>query len=96
MRTDIFDELWQIMCDRELNPPEKSYIVDILRHRKGIDKALEKVGEESAEFIIAAKNSDYDQKVYEAADLIFHLMLALKSIGVEFEDVISELESRRK
>lgn len=96
MRTEIFDELWKIMCDRELNPPEKSYIVDILRHRKGVDKALEKVGEESAEFIIAAKNSDYDQKVYEAADLIFHLMLALKSISVDFEDVILELESRRK
>ncbi|WP_408669668.1 phosphoribosyl-ATP diphosphatase [Methanochimaera problematica] len=95
MNTCVFEELWNVICDRMENPPEKSYVVDILTHRKGIDKALEKVGEESTEFIIAAKNDDYDQKVYEAADLIFHLMLALKGCNVNFSDVIAELERRR-
>ncbi|MBP2134603.1 phosphoribosyl-ATP pyrophosphohydrolase [Methanomicrobium sp. W14] len=96
MNTDIFEEIWNTICTRVENPPEKSYVVDILTHRKGIDKALEKVGEEATEFIIAAKNDDYEQKVYEAADLFFHLMLALRGCNVEFSDVIAELERRRK
>jgi phosphoribosyl-ATP pyrophosphohydrolase len=96
MNTDVFDEVWKTICSRIENPPEKSYVVDILTHRKGIDKALEKVGEEATEFIIAAKNDDYEKKVGEAADLFFHLILALKAIDVEFTDVISELEKRHK
>lgn len=96
MNTYVFEEVWETICSRMENPPEKSYVVDILTHRKGLDKALEKVGEEATEFIIAAKNDDYGNKVYEAADLFFHLMLALKGCNVEFSDVIAELERRHK
>ncbi|MDD3977768.1 phosphoribosyl-ATP diphosphatase [Methanomicrobium antiquum] len=96
MNTSVFEEVWKTICSRIENPPEKSYVVDILTHRKGIDKSLEKVGEEATEFILAAKNNDYDNQVYEAADLFFHLMLALKAIDVEFSDVIAELERRHK
>lgn len=94
--SEVFDELWSVICDRAENPPEKSYVVDILQHRKGIDKSLEKVGEEAAEFIIAAKNSDYDAKVGEAADLIFHTLLAMRSCDIELSDVAEELGSRRR
>ena len=94
--SDVFDELWSVICDRAENPPDKSYVVDILNHRKGIDKSLEKVGEEAVEFIIAAKNSDYDSKVGEAADLFFHTLLAMRAAGIELSDVKAELESRRR
>lgn len=94
--SDVFDELWTVICDRAKNPPEGSYVAGILNHRKGVDKSLEKVGEEAVEFIIAAKNSDYDAKVGEAADLIFHLMVAMRASGVELEDVAAELRSRRR
>ncbi|MBN1431681.1 MAG: phosphoribosyl-ATP diphosphatase [Methanomicrobiaceae archaeon] len=92
----VFEELWTVICDRAENPPEKSYVADILNHRKGVDKSLEKVGEEAVEFIIAAKNSEYEAKVGEAADLIFHTFLAMRAAGIELSDVMAELESRRR
>lgn len=94
--SEVIDELWSVICDRAENPPEKSYVVDILNHRKGIDKSLEKVGEEATEFIIAVKNSDYNAKVGEAADLIFHTLLALRAADVDLSDVMAELENRRR
>lgn len=94
--SEVFDELWAVICDRAENPPEKSYVADILNHRKGVDKSLEKVGEEAVEFIIAAKNNDYNAKVGEAADLIFHILLAMRAADMELSDVMAELESRRR
>lgn len=94
--SEIFDELWSVICDRAENPPEKSYVVDILNHRKGIDKSLEKVGEEATEFIIAVKNGDYNAQVGEAADLLFHTLLAMRAAGIELSDVAAELDSRRR
>jgi phosphoribosyl-ATP pyrophosphohydrolase len=94
--TDMLSTIWGIIRDRENNPPPTSYVCDILNHRKGIDKALEKVGEESTEFILAMKNEVYERKVSEAADLIFHLLLALRAGNVELEDVLAELGARRK
>ena len=94
--TAILDEIWETILSRIENPPEKSYVLDILNHRKGMDKAHEKVGEEATEFIIAAKNDSYERKVEEAADLLFHLILALKATDVEFADVLAELEKRHR
>ena len=94
--TDILRTLWRIIEDRVNNPPPTSYVCDILNHQKGIDKALEKVGEESTEFILAMKNEVYERKVSEAADLFFHLLLALRAGNVELEDVLAELGARRK
>lgn len=94
--SDVIDELWSVICDRAENPPEKSYVVDILNHRKGVDKSLEKVGEEATEFIIAVKNGDYGATVGEAADLIFHTLLAMRAAGIDLSDVKAELASRRK
>jgi phosphoribosyl-ATP pyrophosphohydrolase len=94
--TDIISELWQVINDRAANPSPESYVSSILTHRKGMDKSLEKVGEECTEFILAAKGGSYERGVSEAADLIFHLLVALKSCGINLEDVLKELESRRK
>ncbi|NYT05678.1 MAG: phosphoribosyl-ATP diphosphatase [Methanomicrobiales archaeon] len=94
--TDIIRVLWQVINDRIAHPPPQSYVCDILGHRKGIDKALEKVGEETTEFILAMKNDAYDRKVSEAADLVFHLLLALRAGDVELDDVLAELSGRRR
>jgi phosphoribosyl-ATP pyrophosphohydrolase len=92
----ILDEIWEVIRDRADNPQEGSYTTHILTHRKGIDKVLEKVGEEATEFILAVKNREPEAIAGEAADLIFHTLLALKAAGVDSSAVYTELESRRK
>lgn len=93
---DVLSELWEVIGDRVVNPREGSYISSLLRDRKGIDRVLEKVGEESTEYIIAVKNGRKEDIVMEAADLQFHLLVSLKAAGIEFSEVLGELESRRR
>ncbi len=62
------------------------YVSSLLNHRKGIDKPLEKVGEEATEFVLAVKNGDADQIAAEGADLLFHFLVALKASGVDLAD----------
>ena len=93
---DVLSELWEIIGDRVANPREGSYISSLLRDRKGIDRVLEKIGEESTEYIIAVKNGRKEDIVMEAADLQFHLLVSLKAAGIEFSEVLGELESRRR
>lgn len=92
----ILDEIWDIITERTSNPVEGSYTTHILTHQKGVDKSLEKVGEEATEFILAVKNGDTKAITFEAADLVFHLLLAIKAAGVDLTEIYSELESRRK
>ena len=92
----IIAELWSVICDRADHPSEASYTSRILSDKKGIDKVLEKVGEETTEFIIAVKNGKDERTVEEAADLLFHLLVALRAAGVDLADVMRELEHRRK
>jgi len=95
MKKDVIQEIWDTIEDRLAHPSDSSYTCKIINHKKGLDKSLEKVGEETTEFIIAAKNKDPKDIIFEAADLQFHLMLALKAAGVSFQDVLDELASRR-
>ncbi|HMA04297.1 MAG TPA: phosphoribosyl-ATP diphosphatase [Methanomicrobiales archaeon] len=92
---DVIPELWEVLRDRLAHPREGSYVNRLARGEKGIDGILEKVGEEAAEFIIAVKNGERRDIVWEAADLEFHLLLALAAAGVDLEEVLSELEKRR-
>jgi phosphoribosyl-ATP pyrophosphohydrolase len=92
----IIEEIWDVITDRSEHPIAGSYTNQILSHRKGIDKSLEKVGEEATEFIIAVKNGEKKEIILEAADLQFHLLLALKAAGVELSDLFTELSSRRR
>ena len=94
-RAEILDEIWEVIEDRAAHPSEESYTSKILTHRKGIDKSLEKVGEECTEFIIAVTNGEKSRISEEAADVLFHLMLALKGSGVPLQSVWDELQSRR-
>lgn len=95
MDTDVIADVWNTINQRMEERPEGSYVVSVLTHRKGVDKALEKVGEEATEFILAAKNGSSERTVEEAADLLFHLMLALRASGEDMGDVLEELSRRR-
>lgn len=95
-RTEILAALWDVIEDRAVHPSDASYVSRILRDPKGVDRALEKMGEESIEFLLAVKNGVQDRTVAEAADLLFHYLIALCAAGLTLEDVLVELEKRRK
>ncbi len=90
----VIDELYGVIEDRKLNPKEGSYTNYLFA--KGIDKILKKVGEESAEVIIAAKNASPDEIRYETADLLYHLLVMLSELGLSPSEVFAELEQRRQ
>ena len=90
----VIDELYGVIEGRKKNPVEGSYTNYLFD--KGIDKILKKVGEESAEVIIAAKNSAPDEIRYETADLIYHLLVMLCEEGLSPSEVFAELEMRRR
>ena len=81
----VLSELWEIICDRADHPKEGSYTTRLLEDKKGIDKVLEKVGEESTEFILAVKNGVPGRTASEAADLVFHVLVALRASGVSLD-----------
>lgn len=90
---DIVSELWRVFDDRKREGSESSYTVKLLRDRNLL---LKKIGEESAEVILAAKDGKRDEMVYEAGDLLYHLMVLLYDEGITMEDIYKELEGRRK
>jgi len=92
----VIAEIWKVIGDRARNPSPESYTSRLLTDRKGIDKVLEKVGEEATEFILAVKNGNPERTVEEASDLIFHFLVALQAAGIDLEDVMNELEKRRR
>ena len=93
---DVLDELYAVIDDRFNNPKPGSYVTSLIADKKGIDRVLEKIGEESTEFIIAVKNGNHERTREEAADLFFHLLVAMRAAGITLDDLIEELEKRRK
>ncbi|MFS0836431.1 bifunctional phosphoribosyl-AMP cyclohydrolase/phosphoribosyl-ATP diphosphatase HisIE [Paenibacillus sp. 1P03SA] len=91
-RFGILSRLESIIASREAERPEGAYTTYLFE--KGIDKILKKVGEETAEVIIAAKNRDHDELRYETSDLIFHLMVLMRESKLPLDDVMAELERR--
>ncbi|AFQ42801.1 bifunctional phosphoribosyl-AMP cyclohydrolase/phosphoribosyl-ATP diphosphatase HisIE [Desulfosporosinus meridiei] len=85
--------LTEVIHSRNLERPEGAYTTYLFE--KGIDKILKKVGEESAEVIIAAKNSDPDEIRCEVSDLFYHVLVMLEERGVSVEEVSRELLKRR-
>lgn len=82
------------IAQRDAERPEGAYTTYLFN--KGVEKILKKVGEESAEVIIAAMKRDGKELRGEAADLIFHLMVLLREQGIPFDDVLEELEFRHR
>ena len=92
MNDQVLNELYQVVLDRKEHPMEGSYTCYLFE--KGLDKILKKVGEESAETIIAAKNNVPSDTVGEISDLIYHLMVMMAEKGIPLEDVLEELDRR--
>ena len=92
--SNICSELFNTLNERSINPLEKSYTNHLLT--KGSNTILKKMGEETAEFIMACKDNDKNSISNEAADIIYHLQVALLHKGVDWRDILTVLESRRK
>jgi phosphoribosyl-ATP pyrophosphohydrolase/phosphoribosyl-AMP cyclohydrolase len=90
----LLDQLYELIRSRERERPSGSYTTYLFE--EGLDKILKKVGEESAETIIAAKNDDDARLTAEAADLLYHLLVLLVARGVSLADIAHELTQRRK
>ena len=90
----VLDELFATIESRKAELPEGSYTASLFTHEKGENAVLEKVGEESTEAILAAKDDDLDELTAESADLVYHLLvlLAMKDLGVG--DLRAELRER--
>ena len=82
----------ELLKGRKEEMPEGSYTSYLFE--KGIDKILKKVGEESTEVIIAAKDRDKKETIYEIADLTYHVMVLMIEAGISLEDIHRELASR--
>ncbi|WP_226678884.1 bifunctional phosphoribosyl-AMP cyclohydrolase/phosphoribosyl-ATP diphosphatase HisIE [Mesobacillus jeotgali] len=87
-------ELEKTIRQRELDMPEGAYTTYLFE--KGVDKILKKVGEEASEVIIAAKNRDSEELKWEAADLLYHLMVLLQEQKLPLKEVLSVLNKRKK
>ena len=86
------DGLYDLLLQRKKDLPEGSYTTYLFQ--KGMDKILKKVGEESTEVIIAAKDNDKPETIYEIADLAYHVMVLMIEQGISLEDIHKELASR--
>ncbi len=87
-----YEDLMQLIVGRKIDKKEGSYTTYLFE--KGLDKILKKVGEESTEVIVAAKNNDKKETIYEIADLAYHTMVLMIEMGISLEDIHRELASR--
>jgi len=90
---DIVGKLWKVFEDRKASQSGSSYTVRLMNNRNLL---LKKLAEESSEVIIAAKDQDRRQIVYETGDLLYHLLVLLYSEGISMDEEYRELEGRRK
>lgn len=93
----VLQTLTQVLEARKKNAdPASSYVASL--HHKGLNKILEKIGEEATETIIAAKDAslsgDASDVIYETADLWFHTLVMLSHLGLSADDVLNELGRR--
>ncbi|MBM7608658.1 phosphoribosyl-ATP pyrophosphohydrolase/phosphoribosyl-AMP cyclohydrolase [Lysinibacillus composti] len=91
---DIIPQLVDIIRQREIDMPEGAYTTYLFE--KGIDKICKKVGEEATEVVIGAKNRDADEVKWEAADLIYHLLVLLQEQKISVYDVLEVLKTRHE
>jgi len=87
-----YQDLMEMLVGRKLNPKEGSYTTYLFN--KGIDKMLKKVGEETTEVIISAKDGDKANTIYEIGDLMYHVMVLMIEMGISLDDIKKEMASR--
>lgn len=88
----VLEDVYKVILDRKANPKEGSYTNYLFD--KGLDKILKKVGEEATEIVIASKNTNNEEVIYEISDFIYHLMVLMAEKDVTWEDIIRELAQR--
>lgn len=88
----ILDRLYRTILERKQASPEKSYVASLMKG--GTDRILKKVVEESGEVVLAAKNEDRGEIIYEIADLMFHAFVTLGYFEIPPEEIYRELERR--
>ena len=96
MSDAILKQLTEVLEQRKQASADDSYVASL--HQKGLNKILEKVGEESVETILAARDAeqtgDSSVVIYETADLWFHSLVMLSHLDIHVDDVLQELERR--
>lgn len=92
----VLKQLFEVVKARKHSSADESYVASL--HDKGLNKILEKVGEESVETILAARDAeqsgDNSKVIYETADLWFHCLVMLSHLDIEVDDILNELEGR--
>lgn len=91
---NTIETLYSVILDRKQNPSENSYTCYLFE--KGLNKILKKVGEESAEVIIAAKDGKNADTVGEISDLLYHLLVLMAQQGIAPQEVFDVLDERAK
>ena len=96
--SDVLDTIAATVAARRDANPQTSYVASL--NEKGIDKILQKVGEEAVEVILAAKNadssvSDSAEVINEVADLVFHILVMLDRLAISHNDVMAALAARQ-
>jgi phosphoribosyl-ATP pyrophosphohydrolase len=89
---NVLEQLADILEQRKQEPADKSYVASL--YAKGLNSILKKIGEEATETVIAAKDGDKQQIIYETADLWFHCLVMLADQGLGPNDVLQELQRR--
>jgi len=90
----VLGEVYAVLEQRKRDLPEDSYTAKLLMGPQ--DKLLKKIGEESAELIIAARDGDAKQLRYELGDLLYHMLVVMVREDVALDDLAAELYSRRR
>ena len=94
--SSVLSELTKVLEQRKKAEPDSSYVASL--HHKGLNKILEKLGEECTETILAAKDAHDDESkkhlIYETADLWFHSLVMLSHLDLDADDILNELKRR--
>jgi len=92
---DVLDELFAVIEERKETLPEDSYTASLFTHEKGENAVLEKLGEETTELLLAAKDDDCEEVAHESADIVYHLLVLLAMKDMDLSDLRAELRERR-
>ena len=90
----VLDELFATIEQRKRELPEDSYTTSLFTHEKGENAVLEKLGEETTEIILAAKDGERDELAHESADFVYHLLVLLAMHDMDVDDLREELAAR--
>ena len=90
----VLDELFATIESRKEELPEGSYTTSLFTHEKGENAVLEKIGEETTEAILAAKEDDREELTAESADLVYHLLVLFAMKDLDVDDLRGELRDR--